>query len=152
MEIKHRSMNRLMGVLLIVLGILSLFEVRRILDLGISSGLVGDHTFPLILGIFFIAAGVYFQFVGPDQAVIFPQGPVLRKMLWCLAILIVYWMVIPYLGYTVSTFLGSAALFRVMGEYKWWQCIFYGAAVAIFLHFIFRVWLYLPFPSGWLGI
>lgn len=146
MEIKQQLMNRLMGGVFILLGASSLFEATRLMQQG--AGLVGDHTFPLILGILFIISGVYFGFAKSTASVSFPQGPTLRKMLGSMIILVAYWAAIPYLGYTLSTFLGSSALFKTMGEYKWYLCLFLGAVVAACLHLIFREWLYLPFPSG----
>jgi len=152
LEIKHKLMNRAMGWILIVLGAASLLETRRIIyGLG-TGGLVGDHTFPFLLGAFFLILGVYFQFTTQIASIDFPQGTVLRRMIFSALLLIVYWQTIPLLGYTLGTHLVSAALFFVIGGYKWYLSFIFGAATAVILHLIFRVWLYLPFPAGFLGI
>lgn len=143
-------MNKAMGWVLIVLGVFSLIETRRIYGLG-TGGLVGDHTFPFILGAFFVIYGVYFQFMKQMSGVIFPQGTVLRTMICCALILIAYWKVIPLLGYTLGTFMASTALFFIMGRYKWHISFISGIVTTAMLYLIFRVWLYLPFPGGLLG-
>lgn len=150
MDIKHKVMDRVMGWIFIILGGWALFEARRIFEME-SGRFVGDHTFPLILGILFVIFGVYFQFVTEMSRVHFPQGTALRRMIWTALVLLAYWQSISIIGYTIVTFMASSALFVVIGNYKWHISILAGLLTTAVLYFIFRVWLYLPFPGGFLG-
>lgn len=131
---------------------LSVIEARRLAPL--RSGIVGDDTFPMILGILFLFLGGYLLFFAHPSAVkpSFPREIILQRMLWSAGFLVGYWAILPILGYLVSTLLALVALFKSAGGYRWAKCLFLGAIVALALHVVFRVWLLLPLPRGLWGV
>jgi hypothetical protein len=144
------------GALLITLGVAALVEARRLHALReamVAGAVVGDDTFPLIVGVAMVVLGVLCLVVRITSArVTLPSGAVRRQMLTSGAMLAVYWVILPPIGYTLSTAVTSIALFRSMGGYRWRIAAAAGVVTASVLHLLFRVWLRQPLPSGWLGI
>jgi hypothetical protein len=144
------------GALLIVLGVAAVLEARRLHALReamVAGAVVGDDTFPLIVGAAMVLLGALCLIVRmPAAPVRLPTGAARAQMLGGGALLAAYWVILPSVGYTLSTALVSIALYRSMGRYRWPVAIAAGAATTVVLHLLFRVWLRQPLPSGWLGI
>jgi putative tricarboxylic transport membrane protein len=150
------SERRVTGVVLVLLGVLAVAEARRLSALReemVAGALVGDDTFPMILGVSLLLLGAYALFFArwPAPAVSFPTGAVRRRILESAGAFTGYYLVTPYLGYTLSTLLASTALFRAMGAYRWPVAFLMGAMTTGALYLMFRVWLLQPLPTGWLG-
>lgn len=149
--------GRVLGGIFVVLGGVALLEGRRLYALReqmVAGAVVGDDTFPMVVGLAFLVLGGHFLFLARDRAleVSFGQGAARRQMLWSGAVLIAYSAAVPYLGYTASTFLGSLGLFRTMGGYRWDRCVLLAAVSTGALYLAFRVWLLQPLPAGLFGI
>ena len=145
------------GGVLVLVGAFALVEARRLAALReemVAGAVVGDDTFPLIVGLSLLVLGVYTLLVArwPAASVRFPAGPARRRILGSAGVFVGYCLIVPYLGYTLSTLLGSTGLYRTMGAYRWWVASLIGAATAGLLHLIFRVWLLQPLPTGWAGV
>lgn len=54
-------------------------------------------------------------------------------------------------GFLLSTFLLMVFLFRAVEPTKWWVSIVSGSVTILISYAIFRVWLAVPFPSGFLA-
>jgi len=149
--------RRVAGVLMIVLGAIAVLEARRLSVLReemVAGAVVGDDTFPLLLGVSLLALGVFTLFFAtlPTLAVTFPLGPQRAQILTSAGVLFGYALVVPYLGYTASTFLAATGLFRGMGGYHWATSVLLAVLATVSLYLMFRVWLFQPLPGGWLGI
>lgn len=144
------------GALLIVLGGAALVEARRLHALRetmVAGAVVGDDTFPMILGGAMLLLGVLCLVVPISSAhVTMPTAAIRAQMLWGMALVVAYWAMLPTVGYTASTAIVSTGLFRAMGRYRWPIALLAGALTTGVLHLLFRVWLRQPLPSGWLGI
>jgi hypothetical protein len=88
----------------------------------------------------------------PAAKVTLPSGPQRTQMLSAAGLLVGYWLVLPYVGYTGSTALVSIGLYRAMGHYRWPIATLLAAVTTGLLFLVFRVWLNEPLPSGWLGL
>ena len=146
-----------MGGTLVVLGVLSLWEGWRLHALRtqmVAGAVVGDDTFPLIVGAALLLLGASILFVAklPQVKVARPYGEPRMRMILGASILAAYWVIVPYLGYTGSTALVSTGLFRAMGGYRWPQALLLGGAATGMLYLLFRVWLLQPLPTGLLGL
>ena len=149
--------RRLAGVILVVLGVLALREGYELFALRtdmLAGAVVGDDTFPLIVGGSLLLVGAYTLVLArwPIPPVNFPAGEVRHRMLGSAGALIGYFLIMPYLGYSISTLLGSMALFKIMGAYRWWVAILLSGLTTGALYLMFRVWLLQPLPGGWVGI
>ena len=119
----------------------------------VAGAVVGDDTFPMIVGAALAVLGVYLLLAAPPPSarVELPRGDVRARMLAGAALLVGYWLLVPWLGYTAGTAIVSTALYRGMGGYRWPAAILLGAVSTGVLYLLFRVWLLQPLPSGLLG-
>jgi hypothetical protein len=144
------------GTILAVLGGVALAEAYRLRTLRttlVAGAVVGDDTFPMIVGLALAALGVtVLGLTGlPSVRIDLPRGPVRARMLWAAGVLAAYWAILPYVGYTGSTALASTGLYRAVGAYRWTVAVLLGIATTGVLYLLFRVWLLQPLPPGWLG-
>lgn len=135
------------------LGVLSLIEARKLLPFR-TQGVAGDDTFPFLLGftMLILGASVAFALKPRNLSVSWPKGKPGKAFLESAGVMIAYAILIPYLGYAPSTFLASASLLHSIGRYRWSICLISGAGLAVAFHFIFGIWLQMPFPMGIFGI
>lgn len=147
--------GKVVGGIMVLLGILAIVEGVRLHALRtemVAGAVVGDDTFPLIVGVALLLLGGAAAFVRlPSATVTIPRGAVRARMLWGLGLLAGYWLILPYVGYTGSTALVSVGLFRAMGGYRWRGALLLGTVITGLLYLLFRVWLLQPLPTGWLG-
>jgi len=151
-----RRQSVVAGAVLVVLAVVSLLEARRLYHLRtnfVAGAVVGDDTFPMIVGVALAVLGAYLLTWGrlPALSVALPQGPVRARMVAGGTLLVVYTALVPTLGYTAATGLVSVALFGAMGGYRWPVALVLGAITTGALYLLFRIWLLQPLPSGVLG-
>ncbi len=151
----QRRGGRLVGLVLVALGLLALREGRRLLALReslVAGAVVGDDTFPLSVGAGLLALGAVVLAAGlPHVHATLPTGPVRAQMLWAAGAMVAYWALAPRLGYTAATAVVAVALFRAMGGYRWPATLLLAGLSTGALYLVFRVWLREPLPSGLLG-
>jgi hypothetical protein len=155
MRVAREGQGKVVGGILVLLGIVAIGEGVRLHALRtemVAGAVVGDDTFPLIVGVALLLLGGAAALVRlPSSIVTFPRGATRARMLWGLALLAIYWLILPPVGYTASTALISVGLFRAMGGYRWRGALVLGAVTTALLYLLFRVWLLQPLPTGWLG-
>jgi hypothetical protein len=155
MRVAREGQGKVVGGILVLLGIVAIVEGVRLHALRtemVAGAVVGDDTFPLIVGVALLLLGGAAALVRlPSATVTFPRGATRARMLWGLALLATYWLILPPVGYTASTALISVGLFRAMGGYRWPRALVQGAVTTALLYLLFRVWLLQPLPPGWLG-
>lgn len=147
----------IVGAALVLLGGLALREGRRLSALRealVAGAVVGDDTFPLIVGAALVVLGTYLLFAAPPPPlrVAWPRGPVRARMLVGAVTLTAYGLLVPWLGYTGGTALVATALYRGMGGYRWPAALLLGGLSTGALYLLFRVWLRQPLPTGVLGL
>lgn len=145
-----------MGAVLVVLAAVSLVEARRLHHLRtnfVAGAVVGDDTFPMVVGVALALLGAYILAWArlPAVEAALPRAPVRGRMLAGGGLLVAYAVLVPVLGYTAATALVSVALFGGMGGYRWPVALALGAVTTGALYLLFRVWLLQPLPSGLLG-
>lgn len=148
--------GRVVGGVLVLLGILALWEGRRLHALRtemVAGAVVGDDTFPMIVGAAMLLLGAHILLLArlPQVKVVIPYGEPRMRMILGAGVLAAYWVILPYLGYTASTALASTGLFRGMGGYRWPIALLFGGLTTGALYLVFRVWLVEPLPTGVLG-
>jgi hypothetical protein len=151
-----RGHGREVGAILIVLGVIALREGHQLYALRealVAGAIVGDDTMLVAVGIALVLIGVFLLFARlPPVIAALPRGPIRTQMISAAGVLVAYWLIVPWLGYTASTGLVAMALFRTMGRYSWPAAALFGALTTGALYLMFRVWLLQPLPSGVLGI
>jgi len=151
-----RYQRWVMGGVLFTLGVVAVIEGWRLHALRtqmVAGAVVGDDTLPLITGAALIVFGILVAVVAPPPPVkvTLPSGSQRTQMLAAAGLLVGYWLLLPYVGYTGSTALVSIGLYRTMGNYRWPIATLLAAVTTGLLFLMFRVWLHEPLPTGWLG-
>ncbi|HEU4368528.1 MAG TPA: tripartite tricarboxylate transporter TctB family protein [Methylomirabilota bacterium] len=146
----------IVGGLLVLLGVLALREGWRLRELRetlVAGAVVGDDTFPLVIGVALVVLGAYMILLArlSSPRVDFPRGRVGGRMLVGAGAMVGYWFLAPWLGYTAATAVVALALYRGLGGYRWPAALALAAVSTAALYLMFRVWLLQPLPSGVLG-
>jgi putative tricarboxylic transport membrane protein len=138
-----------LGVIAIAIGILCLIEFTRLFPIR-SSFLSGDHALLGLTGIAMILLGLLLLFSKRAKPVnvVFPEKPVVIRMMTILGLLAVYSVCIYYLGYVVPTVLFGIPLFRLFGGYHWLRCVAISALCTTGLYAVFVLGLGMSFPRG----
>jgi len=79
-----------------------------------------------------------------------PESPAVFRwpsVLSILSVLLVYGLLIEYLGYLVCTFVAMILLFR-MGKVRWPGALLSAASATAVIHLLFVRWLAVPLPIG----
>ena len=74
------------------------------------------------------------------------------KLIGVLAALFLYTLLIPLLGYSLTTFLLMTYLFRLGDSGRWFNTIVMAGLTVLFTYLLFEKWLMVQFPKGILGI
>lgn len=132
-----------------IAGVLFVIESYRLAPLRMR-GTVGDDTFPLVLGLVAISLGVVQAFFVQTKpsAMALPSGKTRYRVIGAFVVLVVYWALIPALGYTLATFACSTALFKIFGFYRWPISLLFSIILTSFLYCVFIWFLSMPFPQG----
>ena len=150
---KFLKADRVAGLFFMALGVLSLIEAWKILPLR-KRGVAGDDTFLFLLGFTMVILGgcTVFLLRPRNFSILWPKGRAALAILESAGVMIAYTFLLPYLGYGPSTFLAFSSLLYAIGRYRWPLCLASGAGLAVVFHFVFMVWLKIPFPVGLFGI
>jgi putative tricarboxylic transport membrane protein len=143
--------DRIGGLITVIVGVVSLIEAIRLFP-GRITFFVGDHTLPSLLGVAMLLLGLLLIVKrGGAFRVELPTGRLLRNMLITMGILFLYWLLIPILGYVISTILALVGLFKVIGSYSLIKSVVYGLVSITPLYLLFIYWLRISFPDGIFG-
>jgi len=85
------------------------------------------------------------------------EEPLLGKVRWrrgacVVASLVIYALLLPLLGYLLSTFFLMAILFSIYERKKWWVVGSAGLLVVLVTYLVFHHWLKVQFPAGFFRI
>ena len=142
--------NRIWGIVICAVGLFYLVEGYNLPPAAIGDPL-GPLTFPTILGVSFIACGVYLALKpGPRS----PHPVLVRRyflqVLILFTLLLLYSAGISWAGYLISTFLFVLLGAFLMGERSWAKGILFSAAFSAGVFFLFVRVLTIPLPFGFL--
>lgn len=74
-----------------------------------------------------------------------------KQGLQMLALIVITFLLFPFMGFSVSLALCAAAAMRFIGKHKIKTCIITAVLSAIFIHIVFAQWLDIPLPMGMIG-
>jgi putative tricarboxylic transport membrane protein len=150
---KGLTADRAAGIVFMLLGMMALLEGWRLLSLR-SRGMAGDDAFPLLLGLVMVVLGAALAFfVKPQKRSVSWPG---RKQAWVMLegalVLAAFWILLPFLGFAISSFFAAAGLFSTIGGFRWRGCLLASGILTAAFYAIFVAWLGMPFPVGLFGI
>lgn len=149
MDRKRVRADQVGGVVAILVGITAIREAVRLYPYRLGT-VVGDHLLFAVLGGLLIVFGVLLIFIRQPGGgeVDWPERQTLRALVLTLGSLLAYRLLLPVLGYPVSTFLISVLLYRWFGSYRILICLAAGALTTAVLYVVFLLWLGLSLPGG----
>jgi putative tricarboxylic transport membrane protein len=74
-----------------------------------------------------------------------------KRMIFVMTSLLAYIILMPKLGYLVSTFLFMSVLFTLGPKMKWWIIMGFSAFISLSTYAVFDRWLSCQFPTGIFG-
>jgi putative tricarboxylic transport membrane protein len=133
------------GGFLAVLGAVAVVEALHLRD-----GWTGARLMPALVGGTLMLLGLAHA-RAPVAAADWPDAAGARRVLAVLALLVVYVVLLPSLGFLVATALFALPLVRALGAASWPRAGLTAAAMAGASHVVFKHWLGMPLPPGVLG-
>ena len=139
--------DRILGILLALLALFCIVEGVRVWD-----GLGGTGFIPLLLGIVFalLSLGVLVP-RSQDQkppSIPWPAKGVWQQIGLIFLSLVLYILLLPWIGYLLGTTFLFTALMWVVGRVRWGYGLIFGGVVSAITHVVFKIWLSMPFPAG----
>ena len=145
-----RRSDRLLGWVLLALASISLAEGLRTWD-----KIGGTGFMPVIVGSIFSLLGLGLLVgrarPGTDSSVFQIHQEGWRRVGLTFIAFFLYILTIPWVGYAIGTIVFLTALFNIMGNVRWRNGFFFGIVASASTYVIFKMWLNLPLPAGFLG-
>ena len=143
--------DRILGGILLVLALGCFIEGIRVWD-----GMGGTGFMPALLG-------VIFALLSPGLLIARPKNQASLSIPWPLKAgwlqigliflcMVLYTLLLPWVGFLPGTTLLLTALVCVMGRVRRGYGLIFGFLVSLITYVVFKVWLNMPFPAGFLGV
>ncbi len=143
--------DRILGIILLFLALVCFIEGIRVWD-----GMGGTGFMPALLGMVFALLGPGLLIPRPPTQASFSISWPLKAgwqqiglIFLCMAL---YTLLLPWVGFLLGTALFLTALVRAMGGVHWGYGLIFGFVVSIITYVVFKIWLNMPFPAGFLGV
>ena len=87
-----------------------------------------------------------------NEVIPWPQKRGWQQIGVIFASMVLYTLLLPWIGYFLATTLFLTGLLKAMGKVRWGSGLIFGAVVSASTHIIFKTWLNMPLPVGFWGI
>jgi len=155
--------DRIAAIVLLIIAVVIFVASNRIPSAAIGEG-PGPGAFPEVLAIMIAVLSVALWFTAgmkkkkeePKEAkqaideVIEIDEPVrdkVKRILTCIVLLIMYFIILPMAGFLAATMLFGVAFLMLLYRMKWKACLFPASAIAGFGFVLFELALNIPLPA-----
>ena len=149
------NINRVIAVFFFVVGLaLYLITPSQVSQISTASGKMGADFFPKFVSMLmmFAAVGLFVQ-----TQVAIMQGHEIEarpeydwsreiKVVIVLIMMVIYVVVMPHLGFILSSILFGCLLILLLGKSRWWYYAVYVASVGV-IYYVFKYLLYVHLPA-----
>lgn len=80
------------------------------------------------------------------------KGSAWRKVFWVVIGILLYAFLLEPLGYLIATSLLMIFLFSASESQRWFSVVVWSVVVSALTYVLFKIWLQVQFPAGFLGI
>jgi hypothetical protein len=119
-------------------------------------GMGGTGFMPALLGIVFALLGPGLLIARPTNqaslSIPWPQRAGWQKIGLIFLCMVLYTLLLPWVGFLPGTILFLTGLIWILGRVRWGYGLIFGFLVSIITYVVFKIWLNMPFPAGFLGV
>ena len=113
----------------------------------------GPGLYPFVVGLFIFPFSLLLFVVSLKSAT---RGPIMDRraagvFLFFIGTCLFWILAMPWLGYVAVTHIAVFILSKIMRLEGWLKPLVLSAATALFIYFLFDVWLYIDLPRGLWG-
>jgi hypothetical protein len=151
-------LNRVHGVLFVLLGLLSAGDGWRITQqarVGANFDAIGPDRYLITLGALMLIAGVWRLLSKPEtepRAHAEARSSELPTLALTLVLFAAFAFAVPYLGFSLACFLFLTAELWVLSRWAWWKTLALAVPIALAFHVAFITFADMPLPKGYFGI
>ncbi len=138
--------DRIVAVMLLALALVFGIQAWAYVPIGFTDHL-GARVFPLAVALFMLPLTLVL-FFGRHMAGVWPSARAWRVVILSMSVLVVYALVIDFVGFIIAT-MGVFIIYGRLYGARWWKTVISGFVAAVALYFLF-VWaldMYLPLGS-----
>jgi putative tricarboxylic transport membrane protein len=142
--------DRIVGFILLLLAAACIAEGIRVWD-----GFGETGFMPVLVSVIFafLSLGLLLhKSQNKEEVIPWPQKRGWQQIGIIVASLVLYALLVPCIGCLLTTALFLTGLVRAMGKVGWGYGLIFGAVVSTSTHIIFKIWLNMSLPAGFLGI
>jgi Tripartite tricarboxylate transporter TctB family len=157
---KNATVDAVVAFLLLVLGVVVMFEARR-LGAGWTTDGPGSGYFPFYIGLLITisSVGILYQalFSKSRDAGTFATVKQTKQVASVLIPAAFYVLVVTFLGLYVASAIYIALFMIILGKYSPLKSVLVGVGVSVYFFLMFEVWFKVPLykgmldPTGFLG-
>lgn len=157
---KNNTVDAVVAFLLLALGLLVIFEARR-LGAGWTTDGPGSGYFPFYIGVLISisAVGILFQalFSKSRDTGTFATVKQTKQVASVLIPAAIYVLAVTFLGLYVASAIYIALFMIILGKYSPLKSVLVGVGVSVYFFLMFEVWFTVPLykgmlnPTGFLG-
>lgn len=148
--------DRIIAVVLVLIGVLWIMETRRFNQV-VSFLEVGQNVLPMVAGIGLIICGIWMiillftshRDINKSTEKSFTREILIRIGI-SLALMSIYIVMTPVLGFTSTTFL-FILVYLLWQKYSWWKSFLMSLGVAVVFVIVFQNYLSMSLPVGLVG-
>ena len=151
--IKTNVMEAVVAAILLIVGIVTIVESRR-LGAGWTSDGPGAGYFPFYIGLIIVISGLgilYQALLGKNRNTkVFADAEQLRRVASVLLPAALYVLATTFVGLYVASAIYIALFMVVLGKYSWGKAVIAALAVNTLFFLMFEVWFKVPlFKGAW---
>lgn len=140
--------DRILGGVGLLLALFFMWQATLI-EKSPFSDIVGPTVFPIIIGVVLALSAIYF-IIRPDPSPSWPASARLFEIAMAVAVMVLYAVLLPVVGFVIATAVASAYLTWRLGSPPL-QSLLVGALTSVGIYVIFRLILGLSLAKGPLG-
>ncbi len=113
----------------------------------------GPGLYPFVVGLFIfpLSLGLFISVLRSKRNEAFMSGRQMWTFVSFVGICVFWILAMPLLGYVLVTLIASFLFAKIMKLEGWSKPLILSVATALFIYFLFDVWLYIDLPRGFWG-